>query len=205
MNNQRVGDWIQTFTGKIFYPLDPRVEEIDIRDIAHSLSLQCRFAGHIREFYSVAEHSVRVARECPPEDQLWALLHDASEAYLVDLPRPIKRFCEMGRLYREAEDRLMHCICERFSLPLEQPPSVKRLDTVLLVTEKRDLMSAEPKPWEDTEVALMEAIVPWTASFAEQVFQAWFADLFLGKSERERETVGFAFARSSVSGTPRKV
>ena len=96
--SERVGDWIQTMSGVIFYPLDPRPEEIRIEDIAHALSHQCRFAGHCREFYSVAEHSVRVSRELPQEFMLWGLLHDASEAYLVDLPRPIKRWSAMGRL-----------------------------------------------------------------------------------------------------------
>ena len=87
----RKGDWIQTFTGRAFYVLDPRPEDVDIEDIAHALSMQCRFAGHCREFYSVAQHSVTASWLVPPEDALWGLLHDAAEAYVVDLPRPIKR------------------------------------------------------------------------------------------------------------------
>src|ERR1017187_10636100 len=77
---------ITTFSGIHFWPLLPNPADIRIEDIAHALSNQCRFAGHAREFYSVAEHSVRVSQLCPPEDALWGLLHDASEAYLTDVP-----------------------------------------------------------------------------------------------------------------------
>jgi uncharacterized protein len=167
---RRTGDWIQTYTGGIFYPLDPRPDEINIEDIAHSLSLQCRFSGHCREHYSVAQHSVILAENLPEELRLWGLLHDASEAYLVDLPRPIKRSCDMGRMYREYEAALMRCVCERFNLPVEEPAEVKRMDTVLLMTEKRDLMTPEPKPWEDTEAPLSTRIRPISSSSAERLF-----------------------------------
>ncbi|MFG0247924.1 MAG: phosphohydrolase, partial [Phycisphaeraceae bacterium JB051] len=78
--------WIQTYTGKAFYPLreDPGI--IDIRDIAHALSLQCRFNGHCSDFYSVAQHSVHVSEVVPQAFALWGLLHDAAEAYMSDLP-----------------------------------------------------------------------------------------------------------------------
>lgn len=175
MNNGRIGDWIQTHTGVEFYPLDPRPEDIRIEDIAHSLSLQCRFAGHCREFYSVAEHCVRVSREVPREVALWGLLHDAAEAYLVDLPRPLKRFSEMGRLYKEVEERLLTVVCERFGLPLPEPDIVKHFDTVLLMTEKRDLMCAAPKPWEDTAEPLVQRISPWIPSYAERIFMTRYS------------------------------
>src|SRR5271165_7548492 len=90
--DNRKGDWIQTYTGRVMYPLDPRPEEINIIDIAHALSNLCRFTGHVRTFYSVAEHSVRVSQHCDPKDALWGLLHDASEAYLADMSRPMKRY-----------------------------------------------------------------------------------------------------------------
>src|ERR1039457_118422 len=86
--------FIGTFSGLRFWPLDPNPEKILIDDIAHALAHQCRFGGHASRFYSVAEHSVHVSRLCPPEDALWGLLHDASEAYLVDLPRPLKQLPE---------------------------------------------------------------------------------------------------------------
>ncbi len=99
--------WLKTFTGKKFYPLDPHESDVDIRDIAHALSLQCRFAGHTRKFYSVAEHCVRVSYEVPDSLAMEALLHDASEAYLVDIPRPIKPYLSG---YAGAERRLMEVI-----------------------------------------------------------------------------------------------
>src|SRR5690606_29748913 len=86
----RKGDWMQTFTGRRFWPLDPRPDEICIEDIAHALSMQCRYAGHCLSFYSVAEHSVLLSQHVAEPFRRWALLHDASEAYLVDVPRPIK-------------------------------------------------------------------------------------------------------------------
>lgn len=181
MQNQlgggRIGDWIQTYSGVIFYPLDPRPEEIRIEDIAHSLSLLCRFAGHCREFYSVAQHSVLVSAQLPADLKLWGLLHDASEAYLVDLPRPLKHFSELGRHYCEIEARLMRVICWKFGLPEIRPAEVQRMDMVLLVTEKRDLFSAEPKPWEDTEEPLARRISPWSSRAVEKRFLREFGRL----------------------------
>lgn len=173
----RRGDWIQTHSGVQFWPLDPRVSEINIEDIAHALSLQCRFGGHCNTFYSVAEHSVRVSYAVPPIDALWGLLHDAAEAYLVDLPRPIKRFSEMGALYREIEGRLMACVCLRFGLCLIEPQSVKQADVALLMTEKCDLMAMEPKPWEDTAEPLAERIEPLSWEWAKLAFLERFARL----------------------------
>ena len=97
--------FIGTFSGLRFWPLDPNPEKILIADIAHALAHQCRFGGHASKFYSVAEHSVHVSKLCLPEHALWGLLHDASEAYLVDLPRPLKLLPEFAP-YREAERRL---------------------------------------------------------------------------------------------------
>jgi 5'-deoxynucleotidase YfbR-like HD superfamily hydrolase len=140
-----MNDWIQTFKGKQFYPLAPRVEDIDIDDIAHALSNQCRFSGHCKRFYSVAEHSVRVSLIVKPKHRLWALLHDAAEAYLVDLPTPIKQLMPE---YSIAEKRIMACVCEKFGLSLEMPKEVHQADMIMLATEKRDLMYQEPAPWQ---------------------------------------------------------
>lgn len=82
--------WIQTFSGRQFFPLEPRVEDVCIEDIAHGLSNLCRYAGHCECFYSVAQHCLLVSRVVPREHALRGLLHDASEAYLIDVPRPIK-------------------------------------------------------------------------------------------------------------------
>ena len=158
VSRPRKGDWMQTFTGIQFWPMDPRPEDVCIEDIAHSLSMQCRFAGHSLQFYSVAEHSIYVSQIVSKRNALWGLLHDASEAYLVDLPRPIKRGSAMGDIYREMEDGVMRCICEKFGLDDEFPPEVKWADNVLLMTEKRDLMGPSPQDWIETERPLRERI-----------------------------------------------
>lgn len=141
MTNTRQGDWMLTVTGRTFWPLDPRPEEVAIEDIAHSLAHQCRYAGHTSAFYSVAQHSVLVAENLPPELRLWGLLHDASEAYLVDLPRPVKRFMPG---YAEAEVRLMRCIASHFDLHWPCPRKVKAVDDAILADEMAQLMPRVP-------------------------------------------------------------
>ena len=142
----RIGDWIQTYGGKQFWPLDPRPEDIDLVDIAHALSMLCRFTGHTKRFYSVAEHSVHVSMRCAPTDALWGLLHDASEAYLVDLARPVKRQPQMSA-YRDAEASVMRAVCAHFGLPSIEPRSVKEADNRMLYTEARDLMAPVHPKW----------------------------------------------------------
>jgi 5'-deoxynucleotidase YfbR-like HD superfamily hydrolase len=85
------GPVIETYTGGRFRPFDPRPADVQLLDIAAGLAHTCRFGGHCREFYSVAQHSLHVSREFDaPRLQLLALLHDAGEAYLGDIPRPVK-------------------------------------------------------------------------------------------------------------------
>jgi hypothetical protein len=136
------GDWCQVFTGKAVYPLDLRPEDIDPLDIAHSLALQCRFNGHCKRFYSVAEHCLRVLRYVrgttlgPLElEHKWALMHDAAEAYMTDIPRPIKRSISG---WKGIEEDIERVISERFGIPLPIPDVVKHADGVLLATEARD-------------------------------------------------------------------
>lgn len=138
---KRPGDWLQTFSGFSFWPLDPRPEEVCIEDIAHSLAMQCRFGGHSLRFYSVAEHSILVSQACSPENALWGLLHDASEAYLVDVPRPIKPFLPN---YKLLEDGIMKCIAGKFDLPWPMPQEVKMVDSQILGNEKRAVMKDGP-------------------------------------------------------------
>ena len=132
-------DWIMTASGRPFWPLAPRTEDIYIEDIAHALSQLCRYTGHCRDFYSVAQHSLLVSRQVPPKDAMWGLLHDASEAYLHDIARPVKRLSELAA-YREAESAVMRAVCERFGLPFGEPASVRVADRRMLRTEQRDLM-----------------------------------------------------------------
>src|SRR4051812_20612492 len=85
------GDWMQTYTGRAFWPLDAQPEDVDPLDIAAALSMLCRYGGHVSRFYSVAEHCLLMSEAVAPEHALWALLHDATEAYMGDMVRPLKR------------------------------------------------------------------------------------------------------------------
>lgn len=170
------GPFIQTVSGRRFNPLAPDAADVEIGDIARALSHQCRFGGHCRVFYSVAQHSCLVAdlvaeRGGPAVAVLWALLHDASEAYLVDLPHPLKHRSELGRLYADAEARLQAAICERFDLPLEPPALLKEVDRALLATERRAVAHVA---WEWPELngvqPLELAIDPWLPERAREEF-----------------------------------
>lgn len=172
--------WIQTYTGQRFWPLDPRPEQVEIRDIAHALSLACRFNGHCLAFYSVAEHSVRVSRVVterhPADDRLalWGLLHDAAEAYVGDLPRPVKAEAPW---FRETEDRILRVIMESFSLPWPMPAPVREADDILLATEARDLMAPPPADWGLGVQPLAEPIIPLPPTEAEALFLDRFQEL----------------------------
>jgi uncharacterized protein len=131
---QRIGDWLQTYSGKCFWPLDPRPEEVDIYDIAHSLSMTCRYSGHCKEFYSVAEHSILLSRVVSPQNAMWALLHDAAEAYSSDIPRPLKKSLPDWKIM---EKRIMDAVCIKFSLPLEEPEEVRYYDLAITSDEKK--------------------------------------------------------------------
>ena len=181
--NEYEGHWIETFTGIKFHYLNPQPEEIQIIDIAHALSLICRFGGHCREFYSVAEHSVRVAELVPRPYRLLALLHDAHEAYLHDVPRPIKQDITG---YKEIADRIQQRIERKFDAqPSSVPPYVsyydqtvvreviKLADNILLATEARDL-DVDIQGWCELPEPLAEIIYPWTASDAEASFLTYF-------------------------------
>jgi 5'-nucleotidase len=142
----RRSDWINTYLGHKIYPLDPDPTAIDILDVAHALSIFPRFCGHTRCFYSVAEHSVYVSQYCPREFALWGLLHDASEAYLGDITRPLKRTETMAP-YRDSEKRLMSVICERFGISKQEPAEVKEADQRLLYTEAIQLFPRRNADW----------------------------------------------------------
>ena len=176
--SERKGAWIQTYTGKQFWPMDPRPEEIDIRDIAHSLAMQCRFNGHCERFYSVAEHSIHVFRLVTPmlvrvNTSMWGLLHDAAEAYLSDIPRPIKGHM---MLYRELEFNLMAVIAERFGLEGEIPECVVEADNQMLATEAKHLMKPPAADWGPLPEPLDEKSHIWclTSKVAESQFLRTF-------------------------------
>lgn len=165
---------ISTYTGRLFHPLDPKPHEIDIRDIAHALALKTRFGGHAKTFYSIAEHSVRVSRFLPPDLALWGLLHDAGEAYLADVPRPVKALIPA---FVAAEENILRIIAARYGLCWPMPAAVCIADDTLLVTEARDLMACGGKDWGMTAAPLSEQIVPVTWHEAEALFLARFDEL----------------------------
>lgn len=143
--------WVETYTGQKMFPLNPTEATINIQDIAHALSQLCRFTGHSRFFYSVAQHSINCATEmqnigAPPRLQLYALMHDASEAYLQDIARPIKSYIDN---YKEIEANLMDCIWDTFGIPRpseEDWEKVKFIDDLMLLNEASILMPC--KEWD---------------------------------------------------------
>jgi hypothetical protein len=136
--------WIQTFSGRAFYPLAPQPAHIDLIDVAHGLSQMCRYGGQCRVFYSVAEHSVLLSHAVPPSLARWALMHDSSEAFLCDVPRPIKPY--LGGYYA-IEARVMEAVALRFGLPWPMPAELKPYDDRILLNEQARLMAPPPMPW----------------------------------------------------------
>lgn len=128
--------FIATLSGQHIDYSDIRPEHIAIEDIAVALSHQCRFAGHVPEFYSVAQHVVLCSQLVPAEFALEALLHDAAEAYCLDLPSPLKRLLPD---YKAIENRIDCAIRQRFNLPMTPSKVIKEVDLVILATERRDL------------------------------------------------------------------
>ncbi|SRR6266498_3771523 len=137
-------DWMQTYTGRVFYPLAPEPSAINPADSAHALSLICRYGGHVDRLYSVAEHCVLMSEAVTPENALWALLHDATEAYLGDMIRPLKQ--AVGE-YRAIEWRMMKAIVIRFGIDLAMPAEVQMADSRILLDERAKLMARPPRPW----------------------------------------------------------
>lgn len=168
--------WIQTYSGRRFTPTNPNPDAVVIQDIAHSLSMQCRFGGHSAKFYSVAQHCVLVSYICNFEDAFWGLMHDASEAYLVDVPRPIKRSGKMDS-YLDFEDKVQAAICKRFGLSEKEPVSVKRADKILLSTEARDLLANLRSDWTLPEQPLPFKIVALEPRQAKDLFMKRFFEL----------------------------
>ena len=173
---------IRTYTGRYFDILNPQAKDVSIIDIAHALSQLCRFTGHTEEFYSVAQHSWLVSHYVPAEFALDGLLHDASEAYMADLNRPLKHSPEMSR-YRTAEKALSKVIQERFGLGPE-PKEVKDVDYRMCATEMRDLMGGTvydaTKPFDFT-IGSMEP------RLAQDLFLERFHELRFYRAERFRK------------------
>ncbi len=163
-------------SGSYFDLLAPGACEIEISDIEHALSNICRFTGHSREFYSVAQHSVLVSLAVPREHAFAALMHDAAEAFVTDVSAPLKALLPD---YKRLEKQVQAAVFARFGLPPGLPYCVKRADLVLLRTEQRDLMGAGADEWSVTRgiEPLPDRIVPLPPYRAKGVFLARFREV----------------------------
>lgn len=172
-------NFIQTIKGNLFDYDSIETNIFDIDDIAHSLSNQCRWAGHTREFYSVGQHSVLCARQAFIEGydyptQFECLMHDGPEAYVVDLPRPLKRavpeYCVL-EMKIESEFR------KRFNLPESMSPDVRIVDDRMLITEYFQLIDNNNGRFHETSLSQTDwqpftdlEIVPWTPEKTKKEF-----------------------------------
>ena len=177
--------YIATYTGKQFYLLSPKLEDIDILDIAHGLAMQCRWTGQCKFHYSIAQHSYYCSFIGPDNEAFDRLMHDAAEAYIGDLNRPLKHYTEAGIAYRRQEEIVQHAIAERFGFSIIEPSSVKRADNLMLYTEKKQIMGYTfEEPQEDIrqfESGSDIIIESWTPSHAKQMFLNRFEELYIGR------------------------
>lgn len=191
--------WISTLSGKKFHFGKADPSEIFIEDIAHGLSHICRWTGQIEEFYSVAQHSVLASQITDAKFALAALMHDASEAYLGDVSRPLKHAMPN---YRVMEDKIMSAIAVKFGFDWPMPPEIKQADTALLYTEHMQLRGPHqdprivPEPLERLVHSIGE-ISCWSPSLAKKKFLKRFHQLteegrqanMFEEMERERQRV----------------
>lgn len=170
--------WIQTFTGKKVYPLGLTHNQVCMEDVAQGLSMTVRFRGQIKEFYSVAQHSVMVAAKVPDRLAMAALLHDAGEVYLFDACRPIKPyirfwFSDGSETMEEREAVVLRTVFE--ALGVAWPSQVdwafiKNADNRALMTEKRDLLGPEPAAWACKDEPYPDPVIPLGWRDARAVF-----------------------------------
>lgn len=141
---------IMLASGALFDILDPEGSDFTLGDVAHGLGRVCRFAGQTNRFYSVAEHCFHVARLVPVEHARAALLHDASEAFIGDVTRPLKALLPD---YRAIEARVEEAIAARFLSPAERAlgglkaSPIKGADLAMCLVEARELMPTAPGYW----------------------------------------------------------
>ena len=166
-------------TGKYVNPLDLKVDDIDVLDIAHHLGNQCRYSGATSKHYSVAQHAVLCALEAErrgysPDVVYTTLHHDDAEAFLQDVARPLKEDPYFGKAYRGAEQRAEKIIAEALGFIYPFPDVVKELDTILLATERRDIMPRDGLQWKILEgiVPLEKEVLPWGCGVGSNRFNA---------------------------------
>lgn len=174
------GATVATRSGLYFDFLDPQPDQISIEDIAHGLSQTCRFGGQCPRFYSVAQHSVLVSRIVAPEHAFAGLMHDAAEAYVGDIPSPLKQLLPD---FKAVEARAEAAIAAKFGIELPLAPEIKRADRIALSTEQRDVQKNRD-PWGlDAYPPLATRVVPCSPEMARETFLAAFREL---SAQRER-------------------
>ena len=167
--------WMTTYSGIRFNPLEPDPNLINMADIAHGLSLTCRFSGQCNKFYSVAEHSVRLALIVPKSMRSMALMHDAAEAYLTDVSKLVKNNLPC---YQEAEKKLLIVILDKYNVEPESM-EIKPYEYQLLAQECRDL-GVNTTMWHLPLPPSPVRLDPWNPEFAEHIFLALVDILGIG-------------------------
>jgi len=152
--------WMQTFLGNKFTFDIPRSQDIEIEDIAHSLAMQCRFNGHVKEFYSVGDHCLRVASRVSTPNKLWGLMHEAAETYMSDIITPFKYHWRWRHFLKSMEERILKVVAEKYGLPWPVPGEVKEVDRRIWATEQRDLRNKPRFEWSTDVEPYPECIVP---------------------------------------------
>lgn len=174
----RAATFIETYTGRAFWPLKPAVEALSVIDIAHALSNQCRYSGHVAFFYSVAQHCCLLAgwlaqHGGSPLDCLQILMHDAPEAYLVDVPRPVKQYMPQYRIWDHDINEVIREWMGWKDLPML--PIQDELDSRIIVDERAALMSRSGLDWGHHLEPVGVTIAPWTPEQAEKQFLMQYA------------------------------
>jgi hypothetical protein len=177
MNSLPENSWILTVTGKHLYPLNPRVEDIDIRDIAYALAGEQRFSNFCYPRYTVAQHSHIVSMHVSKENALAGLLHDASEGLgLRDIAKPLKN-TKAFEEYRFYEEKLMATVAKKFNFQWPLDPEIKKIDKLLLQDETKYLMCGKILSSGGPSLNL-PYIHPWSAEMAEALFLMRFRELW---------------------------
>lgn len=174
--------WIQTFTDQRFDLLEPKPEQVDLLVIAHALSRICRFGGHVRQFYSVAQHSALVAQRVPRPYAIHALLHDAAEAYIGDVTRPLKQVLNSisRNEYRAFEERIEAAIWKRFGIQWTEDAerAIAEADERMLATEATCFFADAVDDWiQKLKPAYQLQIKPLEPVGAQLLFLATYIEL----------------------------
>lgn len=176
----KAATFIETYTGRAFWPLEPTKDALSVIDIAHALSNQCRYSGHVQFFYSVAQHCCLLSQWLAsnggtPLECLQILMHDAPEAYLVDIPRPVKQYMPQYRVWDHDINDVIRDWMGWKDLPI--PAMQDELDSRVIVDERAALMSRSGLDWGHHLTALGIEITPWTPEQAERAFLSIYASL----------------------------